>query len=329
MIRLKFWQWLYCASIMNKELINLPEDANAGIVPKILAVEGVSLEKRFTTGNSGCFVGKIIDAEGKNLVIKIPVNENSRQEIQENIQGYISLRQQGLQELLPETIRVKSFNSSNYLITTYLGNDFAYRAQNEPHPETLYQELVAQLFPIYKKTLKKNSADTDIFFHFIKNKLKKNFMEHIVPSGIVNKEELRDFLDINMYQLVTKKSCFAVFDFTPEDIYLQNGSLKYPDPKQNVRGNPIIDIACFAGVSRDVLNLSGSNDGYRMLQDFALDDVGSLFSLNREQSEKIFNLGRALQCSLSSRFRVGSEPEKARAFAMQSLEYLQLTRRLC
>lgn len=308
---------------MNKELINLPEDANVSIVSKILAVGGVSLEKKFTTGNSGCFVGKIIDAEGKSLVIKIPVNENSRQEIQENIQGYISLRQQGLQELLPETIRVKSFNSSNYLITTYLGNDFAYRAQNEPHPETLYQELIAQLFPIYKKTLRENSVDTEMFFRFIKNKLKKNFINHILPSEIVTKEELKDFLDIDISKLVSKRSCFAVFDFTPEDIYLQNGSLKYPDPKQNVRGNPIIDIACFAGVSRDVLNLPGSNDGYRMLQDFALDDVGSLFSLNKEQSEKIFNLGRALQCSLSSRFRVDSEPAKARAFALQSLKYLR------
>lgn len=311
---------------MSKELINqlLPEDTNFGIVSQILIAEGLSLEKRFTTGHSGCFVGKATDAEGKDLVIKIPLDDKSQEEIHENIQGYIALQQQGVPELLPDTIRIRSLNGRDYLITTYLGNDFAYRAQNEPNPEALYQELASQLLPIYKKTLKENSIDADTFLHFIENLLKRNFVGYITSSGIVNEEEAKDLLNFDVYQLVTDKSCFAVFDFTPEDVYLTEKGIKYPDPKQLISGNPIIDLACFAGVSRDVYKLPGSEEGYKILYDLAMHEVAPLLGLSENQAQRIFYLGRAVQYSLSSRFRIENEREKASVYARKSIEYLSL-----
>src|SRR5690606_2653353 len=96
----------------------------------------------------------------------------------------------------------------------------------------------------------------------------------------------------------------------------------YPDPKYDIRGNPIIDLACFSGVARDIMKLPASDEGYDLLFDFATGEVAGMLNLSEESAEKIFNLGRALQCAHGSRFRVESEPTRAKELASASIAFL-------
>lgn len=123
-------------------------------------------------------------------------------------------------------------------------------------------------------------------------------------------------------------SCFASFDFTPEDVFLSTDGLKYVDPKKSLLGIPIIDMACFGGVAKDAFALPGPVEGYDILKNFAINDISSLLKIDKTTAEAIFYLGRALQMALSSRFRLKTEADKSHQFFEKSCGYCRKIERL-
>lgn len=302
------------------EHFGIPEP-NRRYLEEILRFENLQYVDTFSTGHSGCIVVKVL-RNHEELVLKVPTGQNSQKEILANIEGYTHLANEGLIEMLPEITHVGTLGSRTYLITTYLGADFAARARVEGENNLLFQMLADRMLDVYERS-KKHDNQSLASLQRLQFLLTKNFNEYIIPSGIIKAGAVESFLEIDLKKYASPLSTFGVFDFTPEDIYLTGETIKYPDPKSDVRGNPIVDLACFAGVSRDISRLPGANFGYQLLHDVSVTKVADLLELTSEQAEGIFNLGRALQFSLSSRFRVEKDQSLAVTYAINSLEYLQ------
>jgi len=98
--------------------------------------------------------------------------------------------------------------------------------------------------------------------------------------------------------------------------------LRYADPLPNLLGIPVIDLACFAGVARDAYHLPGSRLGYMVLRKLALWEVPKIIGLGSEECARLFFFGRALQCSLSSRFRIEKDFLAAEKFYRKSKFFL-------
>jgi hypothetical protein len=282
----------------------------------------MSVVKELGGGNSGALVLHT-QKNGKEFVVKIPMNESSEKEIEENLGGYERIQRAGLYEILPDCIKVGEFNDRKYIVMSYLEEDFAQQSMVSERPLSLYSIFPVLLGSIYRRT-KKKDEESRKFLERMKHRLEKNYREYLIPSGVMSKISLKLLYDIETH--APELSCFAVFDFTPEDVYLIENKIKYPDPKQEIRGVPIIDIACFAGLAKDVYHLPSSNEGYDILKKFALNEVPEILEMSRNDARIIFYYGRALQLSLSSRFRIKSETEKAKMYATKSLEYLHYIR---
>ena len=291
-------------------------------VNRVLKMESLTPVSLFKSGNTGNTVLLTRSQNNNHFVLKIPNDKRSQDEVIKNLRGYKKIREANLQELLPNIIKTGEIGEFTYICTSYLGNDFATVLQESKKPEYQFQKLVDTLEPLYSKTLE-SDTNSERFLEMIKQVLQKNIFQYLIPAGFLTEKDTT-MLNGLTCKLSSPKSCFAVFDFTPEDIYLYPHTIKYPDAQEIIRGNPIIDLACFSGTSRDAYELPGSKSGYKVLEKFAVERVSNLLDLSRDQAQRIFYLGRATQLSLSSRVRISSSPKKAVDFANSCLEYLRL-----
>lgn len=287
------------------------------------ALEDTGLQSQFIflTGHSGCQVVLAKDDRERQFVLKFPTNTSSQQEVLDNIRGYKEMAKEGVSEMVPNHT-IGTLDDKIYLVMEYLGKDFATSTEDMPHPEELYSTLCDRMLPIYAGT-RKMDGRSNIFLERMLERIRENFFQYIIPAEMASASAAHALVKIRIEELKTDYSTFGVFDFTPEDIFLTQTGVMYPDPKHEVRGNPIVDLACFSGVSRDALKLPGSVQGYDCIEQCASDAVANILHLTETQARRIFLLGRALQCSFSSRFRIEKEPELASVYADQSLKYLQ------
>ena len=105
-------------------------------------------------------------------------------------------------------------------------------------------------------------------------------------------------------------------------MFVHGEKIRYADPRPGLVGVPIIDLACFAGVSLCAYALPGAEEGYAILKAMACEFVADLLHLPRNQAERLFAFGRALQSAHSARFRVEKNPDLAREFAKESIRFL-------
>lgn len=287
-----------------------------------LLQEGVEFVSCFTTGHSGNQVVLAKDVHQQLYVLKIPQDERSQAEVFTNLRGFRAIEENGLGRILPDVRRIGQVRDYTYLVTNYLGENFETKVKTNLTPEALFENLANKMDIVYSMSIKED-GNSFSFINRIQAMLRRNYINHLIPSKLIGPDDVMPYLEFDSTPFCTPTSCFAVFDFTPEDIYIGEDTIKYPDPKADVRGNPTIDLACFAGVSRDVYKLPGSESGYRTLEDLAIYGVSQKLRLTPAVARRLFNLGRALQLSLSARFRVNTDPTLAQTYTDESFHYLQ------
>ncbi|MDD5751198.1 MAG: hypothetical protein PHS73_01615 [Candidatus Peribacteraceae bacterium] len=303
----------------SEHTLETSEEAQSSVLSNILRLERLRPLSLFSTGHSGCNVILTKTDSGQFFVVKAPTDQHSQQEIIDNIHGYREMVTENVGDMVPQH-HIGHAEDRTYLVMEYLGDDFASASRSSEQPESLYESLRRQMVGIYRRTTKQDGK-CGPFLERVHALLQRNLHE-VARAGLVRGERVTSALDIDKKDLATDTSCFGVFDFTPEDIFLTETGIRYPDPKHSIRGNPIIDLACFAGVAKDILHLPGSSSGYEKLEEYAVNEVSEILHLTALQARRIFGLGRALQCSLSSRFRLKSDPALATTYAERSLDSL-------
>lgn len=265
-----------------------------------------------TAGNICDAVYRVATRESTLKILKVGNTPRTMTEIHNNLVGYAKIQRLGLPHFIPDIYSSRDFESFAYILMEDCGLDFVARTRTESDPINLYLQLVTAMKSIYHKTMHPSQCAKESVLR-VATKARGQYLtylSHFDPDGI-----MRDPLDrmIGWAQhLHAPLATFSSWDFTPEDVYLTADGVKYADPHEDVVGVPIIDLACFGGVVRDAYELPGAIEGYQLLHKLALEYVGPLLEISREDAERIFNMGRVLQCFLSARFRRESDPDKAK-----------------
>lgn len=273
-------------------------------------------------GNICDAVYRVITRERALKVLKVGNTPRTMVEIHNNLIGYDKIRQLGLPYFIPNIYSSGEFEFFAYILMEDCGLDFVARTKTEANPTGLYLQLVTAMKNIYHRTVHPSQCAKESVLRVAKKAQSQYmaYLSHLDPAGMV-----LDSLDrmVEWVQhLHVPLATFSSWDFTPEDVYLTKEGVKYADPHEDVVGIPIIDLACFGGVVRDAYALSGSIEGYQLLHTLALEHLDSLLEISREDAEKLFNMGRVLQCFLSARFRCESDPIKAKQLFLQGGEIL-------
>ncbi|MCG2689987.1 hypothetical protein L6252_01775 [Candidatus Parcubacteria bacterium] len=201
----------------------------------------------------------------KNIVVKIGLGDSmATEEVRRNITGYKEMRRIGAESIMPRNIQIIQMLGLPVIIMEDLGVTFKEQVKSEEVPLLLFKNLASGLMDVYTKTLYSGSRSVE-FMQEMKDCLLRQYSRHLLPAMLINQEALQKVRNIDLKQYVTDKFCFGVWDFTPEDVFIKGPKLYYIDPPPKILGIPIVDIACFAGVARDVYNLPASDGWARTL----------------------------------------------------------------
>lgn len=286
--------------------------------------QGIALGEQLTLGNvcKSIYRGEM---SGEKVVIKIGITESEQEEIRRNILGYQEMKMIGAQAVIPQSLQRITVLDLPVIIMEDCGLDFWHAVQQSHNPASLYERLAQELLSLYNAT--KSSAEKAVVsLESIRERLVRQYDQCLFHSFLHDgtDELLVDrFRREDLGKYLPKHSCFASFDFTPEDVFVSSSGLRYADPLPNLLGIPVIDLACFAGVARDAYHLPGSKFGYVVLRKLALQEVPRIIGLGFEECSHLFFLGKALQCSLSSRFRIEKDFLMAEKFYCKSKFFLR------
>ncbi len=267
---------------------------------------------------------KVSTRQGQQAVLKSGADARSIQEIRMNIEGYENMRSIGLAEFIPETYASAVSDTEAYILMEYCGEDVLTATQKSEDPGSIYLRLKKELVRVYKESLcRLPETHGGYLLRELFRRIHSTYNLHIVPV-LGPSDEMASLLESLATILTSAEGhtfCFSNWDFTPDDVYLTDAGLKYSDPHSEVLGIPMVDLGCFAGVARDAYRLPGSEDGYRILMELAM-DTAPLLGLTKAEGKRYFYLGRVLQSFLSARFRLQNQPEKGIALFNQGKEYL-------
>lgn len=271
--------------------------------------------------NDGVF--KALSNDGNLLVLKVAVSDKSIIEIKTNIIGYQRLREQGLEKIVPKIFFSEYDEQFAVLLMEYCGDDFLTQTRKSSNAISQYVALTKELEKIYSISRQGGEYGKKMVSLII-SMIKAQYEDHLFMSLDKNRSLAKKIATIP-YCIdfgALRICCFASWDFVPENIFLTPNGLKYVDPHEDILGIPIIDLACFAGLIK-LYALPQAEEGYRLLENFALTKVASLLNAPEELSLKLFYLGRILQCFLSAGFRVISDPDRAHRIFLEGKDYLE------
>jgi hypothetical protein len=274
---------------------------------------GIITTEQLSLGNvcKSVFRAKL---NSRSIVVKIGIGEREQQEIAWNRAGYKNILRIGGKAIIPDPCYTIRFRKVLIMVMGDCGKDFWHAVQVAYNPVFLYKRLITELMSLYRNTIKKKRGASAGIVESIRDRLTRQYSTYLFPVFGEDKKLMQRLANLDCQKYHYSLVCFSSFDFTPEDVFLPPSGLKFCDPLPEVIGIPIIDLACFGGVARDVYCLPGSKEGYLLLEKFALGKVSEFLMIKEGVARAFFNLGRALQCALSSRFRLESEPEKAQSF---------------
>ena len=253
--------------------------------------------------------------------IKIATDDLARKELEDNLDGYRKIRRLGLPEFIPRINYTFLNLEYSYILMEDLGPDFIARSRSEINPIRLYRELIGDLTKIYRTTRHKCDRSMESIAQAVAL-AHDQYQKYLDFMDTGNLNPLFEKLAQDVLRLTPRYATFSSWDFTPENVYLTKSGTRYVDPHTEVIGMPIIDLACFAGTARDAHNLPDSAWGYTLLKSFALIEVANLMQITAAEAEKIFRIGRILQCIMSSIVRVNTDEQHATQLFHQASYHL-------
>ena len=293
------------------------------LIKDICRKHSLSVTEVFTAGHVCPAVYKAQDRYGKPVVVKVGNNTATIQEIAKNLEGYKMLKKIGLDCICPNIYFAEVRQESALIVMEYCGKDLHSTLEISLNPETVFHELVSQLKNVYKSSVRTESPVKSI--QMVLSKILEQY-DMYLATVFDRSYQLQSVLDVLPSRInieAFRLSCFSSWDFTPRNVFLTKNGLKYIDCNDNVMGIPIIDLACFAGVVKDIHSFPGSIDGYDFLANFAVDEIADMLEIDPVQSLRLFYLGRLLQLFLGARFRINTDPILAKKFYENAVEFLK------
>lgn len=278
---------------------------------------GISPIKRIIGGHQGNSIFLCHDRNNGDLAVKF----GNPEEIVENMSGYLTIENMNAREILPSPLYSLNIANHPVIVMQYLGLNF--KESKDLHSIESYHLLIKNMDEIYDSTLKKDNGAGYSFLVDLKDNVFSLINEKI-KSRLSDQE--RRTLDAVSISNEFPNSCFSVFDFTPDNVFIFNGKIKFVDPKSLARGIPIIDLAAFAGCARDVYCLEASREGYQLLKDYSTDSLADKLNISPKNAERLWYFGRGIQSLLGAVFRIDEDAVAADKFLHNSIKYFERAR---
>lgn len=304
---------------------------------EVVRRENIEVEKELTPGTSGAKVLLFRD-KGERYVIKLPTHVNSSRAITATISAHAELERRGFSDLLPDFFQVRSYLGFPYVVMSYLGDDFQTCLEKSGNPKKLYDTLCERLLMIYARTRERDNEENS-FVSMLERKIIQKYEILALTEKLVPSEVVGIVRDLAFFQRAHKTICFAPYSFTPEDIFLTDSGVVFPDLISKYMGLPEISLACLAGVVRDVRMLPDAKYGYQCFENLAKCAAHDIinypheFSLNSKitfvdmypyYGTMTFKYGRALEAARSALFEVrNGNSDRAKRFAQNGVAYIR------
>jgi len=255
----------------------------------------------------------------RSVFVKIGITEEAKKEVLMNKNGYDKMREIGAGNYTPNP-RFVEFQGVPIIIMDDCGENLFDMLKGAVNPRSIFDRICEELWHLYRITKIKGGAEESLENSF--RILEEQFSRYLsVYEPFSANQRLLKEIRKKIFRVRSPFICFAFWNFTPEDMCLSTSGLKIIDPPGCVVGLPMIDLACFAGSVRDASKLPGAEYGYDLLKKLA-SDAGEMLGLKPKDTEFLFNFGRAVQCSLSARYRIGEEDGLSKKFFVEAKEFL-------
>ena len=257
---------------------------------------------------------------GELVVIKIGLTETDGREVAANMEGYKRIQTMGGGSLLPDRLEFLELDDVPLIVMSDCGQDFRQAVGLLPAPREAYVSLVTSMEDVYRRTAVSSSARSSL------ERMRSGIglvLAGEVFAGLIESRDIEALQAYDLGRVTPHRSCFADFNFTPENVFLAGGRVRYIDPTADVVGIPIIDLACFSGVAT-AYGLAGHAEGAKTLEWAATQGMlPDLLGLTGDQARRLFVFGRVLQTAYSAHYRLKPYPEQGRQLVEQCVSFLR------
>jgi len=290
------------------------------VVDNFLTSHDLSVVVQITSGRRCKHIYRVRDRTGRILILKMAEDDEGKEEIRRNLEGYKKLVFLGLAYFIPTIMSSSLDDKKGHILMEDCGTDFATLLREGGADLVPYERFEMEITKAYATSVG-NGPDSnkhiDSQIQTVQD-LYRDFFQTAFGSQESNAviENLREFLPRNL-----SRFCFSSWDFMPGNIFIGDAGIKFADPTESVTGVPIIDLACLGGALGDVYNYPQASKWLDRLKRFSLGPLAEMLGLTEEEAEKIYLLGRLAQTLLSMRFSIQQHPAGNPVFVSRVVEY--------
>ena len=262
---------------------------NKQVVERFLTEREYSLVSQLDGGLNSLVILARVENTSELVVVKFGFTEIQRKEIGMNIRAYRLLSRMGLSDHHPVVIDLGETDYCNYMILSYLGENFERRIKGSEDPLEDYRSFLKGLHIIYRKSLLPDSGEARTSVFNIHRMIVEIYEQEIAPFYDETKRLQGQIylLEQRIMAMKLRYMCFSNWDFTPDDTYLVDRKVMFSDLHDNVYGVPIIELACFSGLLK-LIEAPDAESGQKLFEDFALNEVAGMLRISERDENLIF-----------------------------------------
>ncbi len=248
-------------------------------------------------------------------MIKVGIRGSpSYKEVKDNYDGYLVLKSLGI---APMFFSYHEGGGNNFIIMEMGKKSFIELARSTKDPEALYRKFARRVIEAYKITVTSNKKQSDTFMLETLSIMKVN-LEYMIRGEIINSDFMKTFKTLRrvISSYAPEKVLWSNWlELSPEHVYINGKRFIIIDPKgkNHFLGIPEVELGMFATLCNKVYGLPKGPYAYLLFRSVSR-NVSKLQGISGSDEKKPWLLGEALQYTYSSRFRIQSDPERARLY---------------
>ncbi len=286
-------------------------------IARALSDDGAA--QQIKSGESGCAVYQI-KYRGTDAVLKLGTGERGLAKMRSNFKIFEEALRLGVLPFVgPNMLSSGEKNGFLYQIMEYAGKDFKEVAA-EDNTLLITKALITALRSAYSVSKAEDPVRAVEWLNLIKNDLLHFCDNYILPAGYLSKIDVDKLRSFEVERIAPKYVTWATADLTPDNIIINKKfRVTIIDPYIAGRGIPLIDLAMYATLTKEVYNLPNGHACAQEIGNFAK-EIGEL--LETDLGDLLFKFGEVRQYILSSRFRIGKDP-RAESFAKKAIAKIE------
>ncbi|MFA5154983.1 MAG: hypothetical protein WC453_00965 [Patescibacteria group bacterium] len=256
--------------------------------------------------------------DSRSLIVKLAENGNltAIQDIEANLIGYSSIQSLGGEHILPLGLRELTLENWKALVMADLGKSLRQTNGGIPAAKILWRNFQNLIIATRQKALV-SANDSFLFISEVLSIIEKfGGQDEFGLLDLIKQADLSDDYG---------QSALMLLDFTPDNLFLNDGRLSFIDPwKQTTYlGHPAISIGQFLTLAK-IYSLADNEKIADFLRSACLTELPAILGCSISSINKAIRLGVTLQLVLSAYVRQKSDPQSSNILKSEAKQLWQL-----